>query len=243
VRNGRDDGQGKGAAGQWGWGHAIAGFFDARKIRVVNAAIGGRSSRTYLTDGHWAAVYANLRPGDFVMMQFGHNDGGNINDHERARGTLRGIGDEQVEIDNLITKRHEVVHTYGWYLRRFITDARARGATPIVCSPIPRKIWDPDGRVHRNRADYAGWAEAVARQEHVAFVDLNEIIAARYDQLGRAAVTALFPPEEHTHTNLAGAELNARCVVAGLNGLNPDPLAPFLAGISGPNLNSGIIPR
>jgi hypothetical protein len=93
-----------------------------------------------------------LKPGDFVMMQFGHNGSGPVDDPARARGTLRGTGEETREIDNPITKRHEVVHSYGWYLRRFIADAKARGATPIVCSPIPKKIWK-DGKIARS-ADY-----------------------------------------------------------------------------------------
>src|SRR5713101_5739681 len=109
VRNGRGDG----ANGQWGWGEPLAALFDASKIAVVNRALGGRSSRTYLTGGQWEAVKADLRPGDFVLMQFGHNDGGPINDTSRARGSLRGTGEETEEIDNLLTHEHEVVHTYG----------------------------------------------------------------------------------------------------------------------------------
>jgi len=230
VRNGRDDGQGKGPEGQWGWGHAIAEFFDPAKINVVNRAVGGLSSRTYLTGGHWERALALVKPGDIVMMQFGHNDGGAINDTSRARASIRGTGDETQEIDNLLTKKHEVVHTYGWYLRKFIDDARARGATPIVCSLIPRKSWDQAGRINRSKADYAGWAAEVAAQEKIAFIDLNEIVARRYDALGHDAVMKLFPqvtPDEHTHTNWAGAELNAECVVAGSKSLQPDPLAGF----------------
>src|SRR5262249_31764508 len=134
VRNGKGDG----ANGQWGWGDLIGPFFDRTKINVMNSAISGRSSRTYMTDGHWDQVLGRLKPGDFVMMQFGHNDGGEINDTSRARGTLRGTGPETQEIDNLLTKQHETVHTFGWYLRKFIADTKARGATPIVCSLIPR---------------------------------------------------------------------------------------------------------
>src|SRR5215471_7969252 len=222
VRNGRGDG----ANGQWGWGDLIAPFFDQSKINIVNSAIGGRSSRTYMTDGHWDQVLARLKPGDFVIMQFGHNDGGDINDTSRARGTLHGIGPETQEIDNLITKQHEVVHTFGWYLRKFTADTRARGATPIICSLIPRKIWK-DGRIVRNSDTYAGWAADVARVEHVAFVDLNEIIARKYDELGPDPVEPLFA-DPHTHTSLAGAQLNARCVVEGLRSLKPNPLATFI---------------
>jgi len=217
VRNGRGDG----ANGQWGWGEPLAAFFDKTKINAVNRALGGRSSRTYLTQGHWDRVLALLKPGDFVVVQFGHNDGGAINDTSRARGTIKGIGEETQEIDNLLTKQHEVVHTYGWYLRKFIADAKARGAVPIVCSPVPRKIWK-DGKIVRD--DHAKWAAEVAKAEGAAFVDLNEIIARKYEELGPEKVEPLFA-DEHTHTTLAGAELNAACVISGLKGLKGNPLS------------------
>lgn len=226
VRNGRDDGQGKGAEGQWGWGNPVAAMFDTTKINVVNRAIGGLSSRTYLSAGHWDRSLALMKAGDFVIMQFGHNDSSPVNDTSRARGTLAGTDQRSEEIDNLLTKQHETVHTYGWYLRKFITEARAKGVTPIVASPVPRKRWE-GGKIMRNKADYAGWAAEVARQERVGFIDLNDTVARKYDELGRDAVMKLFPqvePDEHTHTNLAGAELNARMVVAGL----PAPLRGFL---------------
>ena len=222
VRNGRGDG----INGQWGWGEPIAGYFDKMKINVVNRAVGGLSSRTCLTQGHWDRVLALLKSGDFVMMQFGHNDGGAINDASRARASLKGVGDESEEIDNQLTKQHEVVRTFGWYLRKFIADTKAKGATPIVCSLIPRKIWK-DGKIARNKENYAGWAAEVAKKEGVAFVDLNEIIARRYDELGPEKVEPLFA-DEYTHTSMAGAEMNAASVVAGLKGLKDNPLAPYL---------------
>jgi lysophospholipase L1-like esterase len=223
VRNGQGDGANK----QWGWGEPLVAFFDTTKINVVNRALGGRSSRTYLTGGQWDSVLAKLKRGDFVIMQFGHNDSSAINDDSRARGTIKGVGEETQEIENILTKKHEVVHSYGWYLRKFIADAKAKGATPIVCSLIPRKIWK-DGKVVRNSSDYAGWAAEVARSENVPFVDLNEIIARQYDELGAAKVEPLFA-DEHTHTSLAGAELNAASVVAGLKALKKDPLAHYFS--------------
>jgi lysophospholipase L1-like esterase len=223
VRNG----QGNGANGQWGWGEPLVELFDQAKINIVNRALGGRSSRTYLTGGNWEKVRESLKPGDFVLMQFGHNDGGAINDTYRARGSIRGTGEETQEIDNLLTKEHEVVHTFGWYLRRFIADTKAKGATPIVCSLVPRKIWK-DGKIVRNSGDYAGWAADVARSEGVAFVDLNEIIARKYDELGPEKVEPLFA-DPHTHTSLAGARLNAACVVEGLKSLKNKPLAQYLS--------------
>jgi lysophospholipase L1-like esterase len=169
---------------------------------------------------------AELKSGDFVMMQFGHNDGGPLDDTARARGTIRGVGDESKEIDNPITGKHEVVYSYGWYLRKFIADTRTKGATAIVCSLIPRKTWK-DGRIARNKADYAGWAEQVAATEHAPFIDLNELIAQRYDALGPEKVEPLFG-DPHTHTSRVGAELNAEVVVEGLKNLAANPLEKYL---------------
>src|SRR5260370_9938381 len=193
VRNGN----GTGANKQLGWGEPLAAYFDPAKIQVLNRARGGRSSRTFLTEGLWDQVLEALKPGDFVIMQFGHNDGGPLDDNQRARGSLRGTGEETREIDNPITKKHEVVHTFGWYLRKFIADAKAKGATPMVCSPVPRKIWK-EGKIVRS-ADYAKWAAEVAQEQAVPFLDLNEIIARRIDNLARGKVD---PPSvyEDSHT-------------------------------------------
>lgn len=223
VRNGRGDGGG----GHWGWGEPLVDLYDASRINVVNRALGGRSSRTYITEGLWAETLALIKPGDFVIFQFGHNDSGPLDDTSRARGTIPGIGDETKEIDNPITKKHEVVHSYGWYMRKYVADAIAKGATPIICSPIPREIWK-DGKVVRNADNYGGWAQQVAASEKTAFVDLDEIIARRYDALGEAKVEPLFA-DPHTHTSRSGAELNAECVVAGLKALAGDPLGQYLS--------------
>jgi rhamnogalacturonan acetylesterase len=224
VRNGHGDG----ANGQWGWGEPLVDFFDPAKINVVNRAIGGRSSRTYITEGHWQEVLDRLRPGDFILIQFGHNDSGPLDDTSRARGSLPGIGEETREIENPILKRHETVHTYGWYMRQYVQQAHAKGATIVVCSLIPRKIWK-DGRVVRSGADsYGGWAHQIAEQEHVPFIDLNEIIARQYDSLGEQAVEPLFA-DPHTHTSLEGARINAKAVITGLKLLQPDPLEKYLS--------------
>ncbi|GGA66467.1 hypothetical protein GCM10011507_17480 [Edaphobacter acidisoli] len=219
VRNGHGDG----AGGQWGWGDPLSSFFDPSKINVVNRAIGGLSSRNFITEGHWAEDLAMMKPGDVVLIQFGHNDGGPLDDPARARGSIPGIGDETKDVDNPVLKIHETVHTYGWYLRKYVEDARARGVTPIICTLIPRKIWR-DGKIVRNDDTYAGWAREVATQEHVGLIDLNKRIADRYDAMGEAAVEPLFA-DPHTHTSLIGAKLNAEVVVEGLKALPNDPVA------------------
>ena len=114
-----------GNAPNQGWGVPFADYFDTTKINLANRARGGRSSRTFITEGWWERLLAEVKPGDFVLIQFGHNDNGGINEEPpgskfplRARGTIPGLGGESQEIDNVVTKKHEVVHTFGWYMRR-----------------------------------------------------------------------------------------------------------------------------
>ncbi len=224
-----------GTAGQRGWGDEIAPFFDPARINVVNRAIGGRSSRTFITEGRWEGILGEIRPGDIVLMQFGHNDASPINEDPpvtkstRARGTIKGNGDETVFVEkNILTGQPETVHSYGWYLRQYISGAKEKGAVAIVCSPIPRKSWSEEGKINRASGSYGLWARQAAEQGGALFVDLNEIIARGYEQLGAAAVEPHFA-DKGTHTSVAGAQFNARCVVSGLNGLAKNPLAPFLS--------------
>ncbi|WP_461147139.1 rhamnogalacturonan acetylesterase [Spirosoma pulveris] len=229
VKNSNDKGEG----GMWGWGHFIDAYFDTTRINVENQAIGGRSSRTFLTEGRWEKVRAALKPGDFVMMQFGHNDAGAVNDTLRARGTLKGIGEETEEIDNLITKKHEVVHSYGWYLRKYVAETKARGATPIVLSLVPRNGWR-DGKVMRGSDNYGKWASDVAKAEadgriKTYFIDLNELVARKYDVVGDSALLqATYFVKDNVHTNAAGAKLNAAAVIDGLKQLKSCPLNQYV---------------
>ena len=247
VRNGRDDGQGLGPAGQWGWGHVLARYLDAAQVNTVNRAIGGLSSRTYRTGGHWERTRAFIKAGDVVLIQFGHNDSGPVNDTHRARGTLRGTGPEQETIDNLLTRQRETVLTYGAYLRGYIAECRALGARPVLCTPVPRKRLDEQGRTLRGTAVHAGWAAAVALETGVPFIDLDALAAERYDALGPQVVDMLFPrttPEERVHTNWAGAALNAQLVRQALQAQQLLPAAAFLpaapadAGITSPAANT-----
>jgi rhamnogalacturonan acetylesterase len=215
---------GNGEGGMWGWGHFIAPHFDTTRLQVENHAIGGRSSRTFLAEGRWDRIMATLNPGDFVMMQFGHNDAGPVNDTIRARGSIKGIGIETEEIDNLITKKHEIVHSYGWYMQKYITDAQAKGAVPIVLSLVPRNVWK-NGKVVRATGSYVTWAADVAKKQGAYFIDLNERVAAKYDALGDSAtLQTTYFVNDHTHTNAAGARLNAATVMEGVAQLKNCPL-------------------
>ena len=214
VRNGSGSGQNQ----QWGWGSFIAEHFDTTKISIQNHAIGGRSSRTFINEGRWDKIMKDLKKGDYVIMQFGHNDGGPLDDTARARGTIRGIGEESKDIFNPKTGKQETVYTFGWYMRKYIRDAKAKGAMPIVCSPIPRNQWK-EGKVVRSPESYSGWAQQVAKEEGALFINLNEIVAAKYEEMGADAVKPFFPVD-HTHTNREGAQLNAQLVMDALKNLN-----------------------
>lgn len=222
VRNG--DGSGRNL--QWGWGSFIADHVDTSRLGIRNHAIGGRSSRTFITDGRWDRILAVLRKGDYVIMQFGHNDAGPLDDTARARGTIRGIGEETKEIYNPITKRQEVVHTYGWYMRKYIREAKSKKAIPIVCSPVPRENWK-DGKVTRTTDSYTAWAASVAKEEGAFFIDLNDVIAIRYEALGPDKVKTFFQGD-HTHTNIDGAKLNAETVIEQLKLIKPGKIVKYL---------------
>ena len=162
-----------------------------------------------------------------LLIQFGHNDAGKINDRRRARGSLRKLGDETEEIDNLLTGRHEVVHTYGWYMRNLIAETRAKGATPVVLLLTVRNEW-PGGRVERGSGPYSQWAEEIAKVAGVTFIPLTNIIADQYELLGPVRVKELFC-RDHTRTSVDGANLNAALVVSGIKALEDCPLADMLS--------------
>jgi rhamnogalacturonan acetylesterase len=220
------NGDGTGKNNQMGWGTVIHPYFDTSKITIQNHAIGGRSSRTFISDGRWDKILETLKPGDYVLMQFGHNDASPLDDTARARGTIRGIGTESKEIYNPIKKIKETVYTYGYYMRKYVQDAKAKGAIPIMCSLVPRNGWK-DGKANRSGDSYAGWAKQIAEQEGIKFIDLNSLIADEYDKMGQDAVKKFFIAD-NTHTNNEGAILNAQMVVKGIKKTKPGKLKKYL---------------
>ena len=211
---------------QCGWGEMIGEFLDTTQISISNQAMAGRSTRTFIKEKRWDKVLSTLNPGDFVIMQFGHNEGSKP-DTSRAgyRGVLRGTGDETVELlwkDSTV----ETVHTYGWYLKKFVNDAKAKGATAIICSMIPRNEF-VDGKVKRANNDFGKWAQEAAASEGTFFIDLNKITADKYDVLGPDEVKKFFPGD-HTHTNEEGAKVNAASVAEGIRLLKDLKLNNYL---------------
>ena len=212
-------------AGLWGWGERIAPFFDTNKINIVNRAIAGRSARTFFTEGRWQKVVDALKPGDFVIIQFGTNDGGKIGDPAaKGRPDGAGIGEETVE-DTKADGTKELVHTFGWYMAKFVTDAHAKNAIVILVSPIPRKqIWQN----RRDFANFAQWDTEVAKAHDALYFDLTMVITDAYKKVGADKVETFFA-DVGVHTSDPGAQFNAACVIAGLKSLTNDPLAPYFS--------------
>ena len=212
--------------GQWGWGSVIGDFFDTTKIAISNQAMAGRSTRTFIKEGRWDKILSTLKAGDYVMMQFGHNEGSKPDTSKNGyRGVLRGIGEDTVVL-TWADGKLETVHSYGWYIRKFIRDVKEKDANPVVLSLIPRNDWK-DGKVLRSVNSFGQYAAEVAKQEGAWFVDLNSITADKYDAMGAEKVKPFFP-QEHTHTNYDGARINAASVTEGLQLLTNCSLQKFL---------------
>lgn len=216
---------------RFGWGEVISPLFDAKKINVVNKAIGGRSTRNYIAQGRWQEVLDKAKPGDFVTVQFGHNDRGSFTGPKGDRGVIPGIGDETKEVASDPNKPDAkvTVHTYGWYLRQYVSDARARKLNIILITSVPRNNWNKDGTLKNDLRPWAEYMIEVAKKENVPLLDLNAIVAAHYSEMGKAKVDGIFfEGRDQTHTLKAGAEFNAKCVAEGLRKLDGSDLKNYL---------------
>ena len=232
--------------GMWGWGAVANTVFDEAKIDIVNAAMAGRSCRSYLNEGRWERVYNSLKPGDFVLIQFGHNDISPI-DKPKYRGAIATTKDtchvyrmqaakEDLSKQNVIDQKlkantqvgsYEVVYSFGWYLKKFIQDVREKGATPILVSLTPRNEW-PNGKIERRNDTYGKWYREVAQETGCEFVDLHNITADFLDKkCGKKEKAMKYFNHDHTHTSLLGAKTNAQSIAKGLRD-NKSPLANYL---------------
>ena len=213
--------------GMWGWGSQAATIFDTDKIVIQNSAQAGRSCRSYLREGRWDKVINDVRPGDFVLIQFGHNDAGKELDNGKARNDIMGTADSshvyRVRTDKEVW--NEVVYTFGWYLTKMIDDVREKGATPILVSLTPRNEWK-DGKIERRNDSFGRWYRDVVERTGVSFIDLHNISADAFDNLGQEQTQAYYK-KDHTHTSKKGALLNAQGIAKGLRQANSE-LAKYL---------------
>ncbi len=226
-----------------GWGDHFAQFFDISRINVANRAIAGRSARSYIDEGHWSNTLAEMKSGDFLLLQMGHNDGGDLGG-AKPRGDLKGVGDETQDVAQTTgpyAGKIETIHTFGWYLRKMIDDAKAKGIHPILLTPTIRNIWKaPDGSpcgaatqpacpaaAHIERdMGYNDWVHQVAAQENIPDLELGDREADKLEALGPEKTAPLFP-KDHTHTSPEGANLVAETVASVIRSSN-DPLSRYL---------------
>lgn len=198
-----------------GWGDHLAPYFDTARINIANRAKAGRSSRTYINEGLWKAALAEMKAGDSLLLQMGHNDGGDLGG-PKPRGTLKGIGEESKDVPQTtgpLTGETETVHTFGWYLRKMIDEAKAKGVHVALLPTTVRNIWK-DGQIEADMG-YDGWIGQVAAAEGIPVLDMAAVEVQRLEDLGQARTATLFPID-HTHTSAAGAGLVAGCVVESL---------------------------
>ncbi len=138
-----------------GWGQALPAFLNPAAVRVVNYAMNGRSTKSFIDEGRWAKVVAVLHAGDFVIIQFGHND--EKSDKPAVYAAPRGA--------------------YQDNLRRFVREAREHGATPILATPVARRKWSEAGELVETHGDYPAALRAVAEEEKVPLLEMNKLTA------------------------------------------------------------------
>lgn len=195
----------------WGWGALANTVFDTKKCTPYNAAQAGRSTRSYIREGRWEKVYNALQPGDFVLIQFGHNDISPITD-AKERGVIKGTADTCHVYKMEKNGRYEVVYSFGWYLKKMIDDAREKGAIPVLVSLTTRNEWT-NGKVERRNDSYGKWYREVVADTGVDFIDAHNLIADYLDKHYKNKEDAAeYFKKDHTHTSLLGAKTNAKLI-------------------------------
>ncbi|KAL1636031.1 hypothetical protein SLS56_001383 [Neofusicoccum ribis] len=210
-KNGTEDRQ--------GWGHYLQ---YSLSIPVVNRAFAGRSARSFTDQSRFAAIEALLQPGDFVVVEFGHNDGGGAllgtaNYTDNGRPACPGEGDETCA--SVLNGTAVTVHTYNWYLLRAARSFLAKGAAVVVSSMTPTNPWETGAFVY-DPPVFVGYAEDVAKTleadtGEVTFVNHGRYEADEFERLGKDVVDSFFLMD-HTHTQPEGADVAAKAFVKGL---------------------------
>ena len=201
-----------------GWAAVLVDYFDTTKVNLVNRGVGGARFNTYM-GATWDGLLAAVKPGDFVVIQFGHNSGPLPGIGEDVQGAGAGRGTTSM-------------HTHGWYLRKFIADVQAKKATPIAATLTLRDLWK-DGKVERLKEQVVGqgamsdWTRQVAAAGKVLLVDHSNIIGDILDKLGPVEGDKLFG-DHYLHTNTAGAIVNCEAFISGLKTLPDMPLVNYL---------------
>jgi lysophospholipase L1-like esterase len=187
-----------------GWGMPFANFFDTT-VKIDNRARGGRSTRTFISENRWQPIADSLQEGDYVLIQFGHNDEAK---EEKYKDRYTPVPDYKV---NLI---------------KFITETKAKKATPVLITPVTRMSFDKDGKMKETHIEYTAAMYEVAKQENVPLIDLDKMSRDLLQQMGQENAKLLYmqlaPGEnpiypdgqkDNTHFNEFGARKMAQLVL------------------------------
>ena len=189
-----------------GWAEALQAYFNADQVRVENHAMNGRSTRTFISENRWQAILDKLKEGDYVFIQFGHND-------------------EAKEK----TERYTPPADYRNNLIKFISDVRAKRAAPVLLTPVMRRRFDQDGNFQDSHGPYPDIVRAVAADYHVPLIDLHrksEKVIKQHGVDGSKKLFLQLAPgenanypkgiEDNTHFSPPGARLMAEQAVEGI---------------------------
>ncbi|MYS89305.1 MULTISPECIES: rhamnogalacturonan acetylesterase [Streptomyces] len=181
------------AAPETGWGMALP-FFLRQELLVANHAVNGRSSKSFVDEGRLEVILSAIRPGDFLLIQFGHND-------EKAEDPSRYT---------------EPWTTYQDHLRMYVEGARARGARPVFATSVERRKFDGGGNALPTHGEYPAAMRALAAEERVAVLDVQALSLALWQELGVEETKKYFnwtaTEQDNTHFNPPGAIAVARLV-------------------------------
>jgi len=209
-----------------GWGMPFEHFFD-ETIVVDNRAKNGRSTGSFIAEGRWDSIMQDLKAGDYVLIQFGHND---------EVPTKKTYTTETQFTDNLI---------------RFITDARGKKAQPVLITPVARRKFDSAGKIQETHAVYAALVRKVAAAQNVPLIDLDKESQDLLQQLGPETSKSLFnylQPGEHpnypdgkqddTHFSVLGARKMAELVLHDIRQLHSGLTDHIVSGTNKPTVDS-----
>ncbi len=185
------------------WGQMLTRFFRP-EIAIANNGESGETLRSFLGENRWAKVLSVIRRGDYVLIQFGHND-------QKEKG--EGVG---------------AFTTYKADLKRFVGDARQHGATPVLITSMNRRTFDADGKITNSLGDFPEAVRQVAKEDGVALIDLNAMSKTLYEALGPQRSGELFAGKDTTHHSDYGSYELAKCVVRGIREAKL-PIAKYLA--------------
>ncbi|KAJ3840073.1 SGNH hydrolase [Lentinula raphanica] len=205
-----------------GWGQYLGQYLT---LPVTNKAVAGTSARSFTALGLFADLIDEVESGDYVVIEFGHNDGsaGAIdNGDEDAVGDAYNLTATVTEADGST----EIIHTFNFYITNAALSLTAKGAIPIISSQTPDNIWD--GSVLAAPSRFVPYAQEVAGNNSLVYIDHYDYVAQAYEALGETTVDTFYPVD-HLHTSPAGANVVAEAFVRGLL-CSESPLRNFVNG-------------